>query len=433
MADHVPATNLPESECIKAGQRIYLRLPSGNFKPVKPVPGELIRLGKFGSFMGESIIGTPFGLTFEVYDRNLVRPVRPESLSAVEETGANNQEIVDEASSQQLSYEEIEALKKSSLQGDVSHDQIISKVVENNVAFNKKTEYSKAKYIARKQKKFHKVFSTVAPTLHNMCSIATAKNPLRTRGLRVDTLSQMLTSVNVNAYSRLLVVDDTKGLLLCAALTRISSNGLVLALHEGDSPNNEMLDYMPLPQDVRSQLHFLSWSRVSKDRAASFREEDTSSMDTTDLKGYQRRRKAFLRLQAAQDTFWAGGFDGLLIASQYEPVSILNELTPLLGGSRPVVIYSPDKESLVEAAAHMKSSPDFLMPQISESWMREYQVLPGRTHPTMNMSAGGGYLLTALRVYDSPENIPTYSTARLAPGSISRSGRVSAVKLAATE
>ena len=31
--------------------------------------------------------------------------------------------------------------------------------------------------------------------------------------------------------------------------------------------------------------------------------------------------------------------------------------------------------------------------RLSETWMREYQVLPNRTHPEINMSGGGGYLL----------------------------------------
>lgn len=35
---------------------------------------------------------------------------------------------------------------------------------------------------------------------------------------------------------------------------------------------------------------------------------------------------------------------------------------------------------------------------ISETWMREYQVLPGRTHPMMNMSAASGFLLSGSRV-----------------------------------
>lgn len=36
--------------------------------------------------------------------------------------------------------------------------------------------------------------------------------------------------------------------------------------------------------------------------------------------------------------------------------------------------------------------------QLNETWTREYQVLPGRTHPEMNMSACSGYLLTGIKI-----------------------------------
>lgn len=39
-----------------------------------------------------------------------------------------------------------------------------------------------------------------------------------------------------------------------------------------------------------------------------------------------------------------------------------------------------------------------LNPTITEPWIRQYQVLPGRTHPEMNGIAHGGYLLHATRV-----------------------------------
>lgn len=35
---------------------------------------------------------------------------------------------------------------------------------------------------------------------------------------------------------------------------------------------------------------------------------------------------------------------------------------------------------------------------LQESFWRESQVLPGRTHPTMTMSATGGYLLSGTAV-----------------------------------
>nr|AFK39347.1 unknown [Lotus japonicus] len=36
--------------------------------------------------------------------------------------------------------------------------------------------------------------------------------------------------------------------------------------------------------------------------------------------------------------------------------------------------------------------------QLSEPWLREYQVLPSGTHPCMQMSAFGGYILSGTKI-----------------------------------
>lgn len=36
--------------------------------------------------------------------------------------------------------------------------------------------------------------------------------------------------------------------------------------------------------------------------------------------------------------------------------------------------------------------------QITEPWLREFQVLPSRTHPHMQMSSFGGYVLSGIRI-----------------------------------
>lgn len=36
--------------------------------------------------------------------------------------------------------------------------------------------------------------------------------------------------------------------------------------------------------------------------------------------------------------------------------------------------------------------------RLSDTWAREYQVLPGRTHPMMDMRQSGGFLLTGIKL-----------------------------------
>lgn len=36
--------------------------------------------------------------------------------------------------------------------------------------------------------------------------------------------------------------------------------------------------------------------------------------------------------------------------------------------------------------------------EVSETWTRQYQVLPSRTHPTMNTNGASGYILSGVKV-----------------------------------
>ena len=50
---------------------------------------------------------------------------------------------------------------------------------------------------------------------------------------------------------------------------------------------------------------------------------------------------------------------------------------------------------------------------ISESWMREHQVLPDRTHPLMQMSGSSAFLLSGTRVHKKSDRPPSRNTAAL--------------------
>lgn len=68
----------------------------------------------------------------------------------IEETAANNENI-SSTGAQKLTFIEIESLKNSGKSGR----EIIQKQVEEHSAFELKTEYSKDKYLKRKEAKFH--------------------------------------------------------------------------------------------------------------------------------------------------------------------------------------------------------------------------------------------------------------------------------------
>ena len=111
-----------------------------------------------------------------------------------------------------------------------------------------------------------------------------------------------------------------------------------------------------------------------------------------------KRKAASDALAATRDELFAGEFAGLLIASQYDPASILTRLSPYLAGSASIVVYSQHLQIVADLQIQMRAESQYLAPSVTESWLRRYQVLPGRTHPTMVTSGSGGFLLHATKM-----------------------------------
>ena len=99
--------------------------------------------------------------------------------------------------------------------------------------------------------------------------------------------------------------------------------------------------------------------------------------------------------------------DGLIIAAKQHPTSILLHLITYLAPSRPFVVFSSYKEPLMEAYFAVKETGKTVLVTLTETWLRNYQVLPDRTHPEVLMSGGGGYILAGIVVdnCDPPQNL----------------------------
>lgn len=185
-----------------------------------------------------------------------------------------------------------------------------------------------------------------------------------------------------------------------------------------------------------------------------------ATLKTRQRGSYHRKRRRWDLVRSTVDEARAGGFDGLAVASLTEPFGILRAAVPLLRGGAPVVLYSPDAERLAEVvdayssgrktaflnamvqqqqaatrsqtdhphASEARAEPsekpeerwsgasveagvavpshDFpvdprllLGPTLQTVRAREWQVLPGRTHPVMTGRGGAeGFVFCATRV-----------------------------------
>ncbi|KAF8808114.1 Gcd10p-domain-containing protein [Phlegmacium glaucopus] len=386
---------------IQSGDLVLFRLPKGDFKSVKIEKNMNVVIGKFGSFLANELIGQPYGLTYEIEDKKL-KYLPPRTLDEVEDTDATNELINDGEFVQPLTLDEIQALKRSG----VHASDMIKKQIEQHANYSLKTEYSKEKYKKRKEAKYSKIFTTIEPTLFNVCEYWFLKDQNRLRDLRVDSLSQVLNLANVRPGGRYIAIDDASGMIVSGILERMGGEGKLITICNTDSPPAyPVLSQMNFASSITDVLVSLNWATAEEDYIPVL---PPSELPEEQIKSDRQKtrlgkRKAISDLLSnTREELFSGEFDSLIISSEYDPYSIIERLSPYLGGSASIVVHSPTVQIVVDLQAKLRTMPQYLCPTVSEPWLRRYQVLPGRTHPMMAMSGSGGFILNAIKIYDDP-------------------------------
>ncbi|KAF8445648.1 Gcd10p-domain-containing protein [Boletus edulis BED1] len=395
-------TRSARNTTIDYNHTVLFRLPNSEVRGIKVEKDSIVSLGRVGSFPANELIGQPYGFAYEIHEKQLKR-LPPRTMDEIEETDATNELINDGEFVQPLTLEEIEALKKSG----VHVSEIIKAEIEQHANYSLKTEYSKDKYKKRKEAKYSRRFETVEPTMYNICEYWFKKDQNRIRDIRPDTLSQMLNLASVRPGGRYIVVDDASGLLVSSILDRIGCEGRIISINDADSPPAypalTLLNYEK--ETLTSVLSTLNWATAQEDYTPVMAPLEPTSGRIRSERQRLRLDKRRLTSDALMDTrqvLFSGEFDGLLVASDYDPFEIIEMLSPYLAGSASIVVQNMFLQPLADLQAKMWLIPSYLAPSITESWLRPYQVLPGRTHPTMNASGSGGFLLHAIKVYDDP-------------------------------
>ena len=102
----------------------------------------------------------------------------------------------------------------------------------------------------------------------------------------------------------------------------------------------------------------------------------------------------------------------LIIACKYRPLPILKQALYVLQPSSSFVIFHEFLEPLVDCYLYLQANGLALRLVLSDTWMREFQTLPGRVRPDMYMSTTGGYILSGIYVGQVPCSY-AYSTEKL--------------------
>ncbi|XP_022858008.1 tRNA (adenine(58)-N(1))-methyltransferase non-catalytic subunit trm6 isoform X1 [Olea europaea var. sylvestris] len=400
--------------------------------------GSKIKIGNKNCSL-QPLIGCPFGSSFQVEDgkegpvlSRVLQSTKGNSLQITEES-RDNRMLVDNNSAQSLTGEDIDEMRRKGASGD----EIVKALIANSATFEKKTAFSQEKYLLKKQKKYAPRVLLRRPFARSICEAYYKKHAERIGFLRVDTLSLLLSLANVSAYSDVLLVDMLDGIVTGAVAERLGvgtgyvcntyrgvtlypinivqmfnfNNDIsqrivhssVAELHSyenGTSPPNDQLEDA---STIRSQQNEQILS-PSAQNADSMEENEDGNMEImTDVaastkvdKGTKAGRKAPVE---AIKLWKENGFSSLIIAApNLDPWGIVKEVLPLLSYSASFAIYHQYLQPLATCMNTLQAEKLAIGLQISEPWLREYQVLPSRTHPHMQMSATGGYILSGTRI-----------------------------------
>lgn len=369
------------------------------------------------------------GRNRRLYSLDPVTEIRNLKELLIKESGVDNRNIVDDRSTQNLSAEEIQKLREEC----ESSSEIVGKLVENSKSFASKTEYSQEKYLKRKEKKYFEYVQIKRPSIRLIADIYWRLDVDKVMGVRFDTLSQIISYSGVCSVGNFLLYESgTNGLLPAAFLNSIGagSSGRVVHLHPGNVAQKQALQAMDFPQEqlercisvnIYSVLRHFHQSKQKEsekgvengkeaviaeggDEENHKRKIESSEDDGPEAKQPKLEEVAKKPPQqweldnAAACELMGEKFDALVIVAKEHPQNIIKALLPFVKPSRPVVVFSTTREILTECYMELKAAANVTYLRITSNWMRQYQILPNRTHPDVTMSANSGYLLTGYTI-----------------------------------
>ncbi|ETK71349.1 hypothetical protein F441_21883 [Phytophthora nicotianae CJ01A1] len=392
---------------------------------------ESIRVGKKVANL-KPVIGSFYGAIFEEQNKKLVKvtgglfpdPVAPETGDGFVPDG-DNRHYADTNSAQTLKQTDIGELREKGASGK----EIIQKLVENSSTWETKTEFSKQKYLKKKQQKYMPRVRFLRCTAESLCRTYRLKNPAKICNLREDSLGQILVYGNIFAGGQVLVVDTCMGLVTGAIAERQGGSGRIICPYEGQQPAADILRRFNFDKRTLESIHYMPFkqvrllemeeedvvepAKVARDGLTPEEREQLAAERAKNFTPEQQKRYAEKKARREQTKLfrqkpstireWAREkSDSLVIAANYDPEEVLMALLPYLGRSKPFVVYSEFLEPLTRTFATLQKMEAIIDLQLNETWTRENQVLPGRTHPEMNMSACSGYLLSGIKILDIP-------------------------------
>lgn len=315
---------------------------------------------------------------------------------------------------------------------------MIGTLIANSTSFNEKTEYSQEKYIKKKEKKYFDFVQIKKPTIRLLAEIFYRQDPEKSLGLRLDNLSQIISYSGVNPTGNFLLYESgTSGLAPAAFLNSMGPNGSaqLIHLHPGNFPQKQAIFalnlsddhlkkctsvnlYSVLRQYYQGTAEIKSVEPVTDDstRKRKLDDDEIDPDDTNPAKiqildngcesvevpaAVEKKKQKWQEDNAEAIKYLTNKVDSLTIISKEDPLPILKELLPFVNPGRPVVMFHTCKEILMECYTAMKAVGGLISLRLTTNFIRNYQVLPMRTHPAVQIQGSSGWILAGYTVKTS--------------------------------
>lgn len=211
------------------------------------------------------------------------------------------------------------------------------------------------------------------PTSMELSKAFYMKDAHKILSLRWDALAWMLNCADLRSGSHPLVVDGCGGLLIGAVTERLGGEASsITGIYEGGGPPNHYLGFWNFSPLVRSNLKM--------QRVDNYLKETLPSPQ--------------------------GIYHSFLMAVEHDPLLLVQRLWPMVVPGATCVFYHVYPEAFTGLINWIKKEHTAVEYRINEIFFREYQVLPGRSHPLMQMNNASGFVLTCIKVNPQPSQAP---------------------------
>ncbi|KAM3966572.1 tRNA methyltransferase 6 non-catalytic subunit [Aphomia sociella] len=426
------------NDLIKIGE--YIVIQKQNYKKLHKLnkPNSSITLGR-DSISLTGIEGCPYFSVFKMvlsggkknkeYSLELTNTaINLKDEIDVKTSGNDNRNIVDDGRSQKLTAAEIEVLKVDAAKAS----DIVETLITNSSTFHNKTEYSQHKYLKKKEKKYFEYIQILKPNLRIIAEVMYKLDPNKIQGIRIDTLSQVTSFANVYSEGVHLLYDSgSNGLLAATLLSAVGSktSGKLIHMHPGNMSQKQALLAMNFEEEQLNRCISVNVYSVLRQFYQGCDTNNTTNIAENPLKrkNYQdieignKNKIPRLENDATSDIASDNSeqseqtepkkpkwhfdnivaselikekVDSLVIACKEDPLNIFKELVEFVKPGRPFVIFYPVAEPLQQLYMTLRSYSNVAALRLTNNWMRNYQVLPERTHPEVMMNGSSGFLLT---------------------------------------